>query len=41
MPKAQNAPYVARVGAIEVNGDLAHAVVYEDGLMGHDFINHH
>lgn len=39
-PKAQGDAYSARVGAVEVYGDMAHAVVYEDGLSGFDFINH-
>jgi hypothetical protein len=39
-PEAQGDAYAARIGAVEVHGELAHAVVYEDGLFGHDFVNH-
>lgn len=38
-PKAAGAPYAARVGELSVRGNLARAVVYEDGLDGHDYVN--
>lgn len=38
-PKAEGAPYAARVGEIVVRGAMARAVVYEDGLAGLDFVN--
>lgn len=38
-PKAEGAPYAARIGEVTLRGKLARAVVYEDGLSGHDFIN--
>ncbi len=38
-PKATGAPYSARVGEVMLRGPLARAVVYEDGLGGHDYVN--
>jgi hypothetical protein len=39
-PKAQGAPYEARIEAIDIAGDTAHALVYEESLNGHDYVNH-
>jgi len=38
-PQASGAPYAARVGEVTVRGNLARAVVYEDGLEGRDYVN--
>lgn len=38
-PKASGASYEARIGSVEVFGDMAHVVVYEDGLADYNFVN--